>query len=65
MKKYLMYDKYDDCYREVVDIQELKKLVDECIPIKENIITKEKEYTPNANANSYLAQQILSFLKED
>ena len=43
----------------------LKEIVDECIPKKENIITRELEYTPNANANSYLTQEILSLLKEE
>lgn len=43
----------------------LKEIVDECIPKKENIITRELEYTPNANANSYLTQEILLLLKEE
>ena len=28
MKKYLMYDKYDNCYREVIDIEDIKKLIE-------------------------------------
>ena len=43
----------------------LKEIVDECIPKKENIITRELEYTPNANANSYLTQEILSLLEKE
>lgn len=42
----------------------LKEIVDECIPKKENIITKELEYTPNTNGNSYLTQRILELLEE-
>lgn len=44
--------------------KKIKEIIDECIPKKENIITKKIEYTPNANANSYLVQQILELLKE-
>ena len=47
------------------EIDKLKEIVDECIPKKENIITRELEYTPNANANSYLTQEILLLLKEE
>lgn len=43
----------------------LKEIVDECVPKKENIITRELEYTPNANANSYLTQEILSLLEKE
>ena len=48
----------------VIPIKKIKKIVDECIPKKTNIITNEIEYTPNANANSYLTQQILELLQE-
>lgn len=44
--------------------EKLKEIIDKCIPIKENIITKQLEYTPNANANSYLTQQILELLED-
>ena len=47
-----------------IPIQKIKEIVDECIPKKENIITREIEYTPNVNANSYLVQQILELLQE-
>lgn len=42
----------------------IQEIVDECIPKKENIFTGELEYTTNANANSFLAQEILNLLKE-
>ena len=48
-----------------VSKSDLKQIVDECIPKKENIITRELEYTPNVNANSYLAQEILLLIKEE
>ena len=46
----------------MIPISEIKEIVDECIPKKENIITNELEYTPNTNANSYLTQRILDLL---
>ena len=54
------YTANEDC----IPISKLKEIVDECIPKKENIITKELEYTPNANDNSYLTQRILELLEE-
>ena len=42
----------------------LKEIVDEHIPKQPNIITGEIEYTPNANANSFLVQDILKLLEE-
>ena len=47
-----------------IPISKLKEIVDECIPKKENIITKELEYAPKANDNSYLTQRILELLEE-
>lgn len=47
-----------------VSIQQIKEIVDECIPLKKNIITDKVEYSPNINANSYLSEQILKLLKE-
>ena len=44
---------------------DLKKIVDECIPKKENMITGELEYTTNANANSFLTQEILKLLEDE
>ena len=44
---------------------ELQKIVNECIPKKENIITGELEYSTNANANSFLAQEILNLLNKE
>ena len=54
--EYIIYENY-------IPKQKIKEIVDECIPKKANIITNEIEYTPNANANSYLAQQILELLQ--
>ena len=51
-------------YENYIPKQKIKEIVDECIPKKANIITNEIEYTPNANANSYLTQQILELLQE-
>ena len=48
-----------------INKEELRKIVDECIPKKENIFTGELEYSTNANANSFLAQAILDLLKEN
>ena len=31
MKKILMYDKYDETYREVIDVKELKRYIEEKI----------------------------------
>ena len=61
------FQKYflEEFNKKFISIDKLKEIVDECIPKKENIITKELEYTPNANANSYLTQEILSLLKEE
>ena len=49
---------------QVIPIFKIKEIVDDCIPKKENIITRELEYTPNANANSFLTQRILELLEE-
>lgn len=57
----------DKEYRRVIDIAQkdiLKQLIDECIPIKVNLITHEMEYTPNVNSNSYLVQRIFELLEE-
>jgi len=54
---------YELCNKKWKD--KIKEIVDECIPMKENIFTKELEYTPNANANSFLTQKILELLKEE
>lgn len=57
-------DYYNEFMRNFIPKQKIKEIVDECIPKKANIITNEIEYTPNANANSYLTQQILELLQE-
>ena len=55
----------DEFFKEnFIPISKIKDLVDECIPVGKNIITREEEYQPNANANSYLTQLILELLKE-
>ena len=61
------FQKYflEEFNKKFISIDKLKEIVDECIPKKENIIARELEYTPNANANSYLTQEILSLLKEE
>lgn len=61
------FQKYfsEEFNKRFISIDKLKEIVDECIPKKENIITRELEYTPNTNANSYLTQEILSLLKEE
>lgn len=61
------FQKYflEEFNKKFISIDKLKEIVDECIPKKENIITRELEYTPNANANSFLTQEILSLLKEE
>ena len=71
-KNKLLEENYSSAHEDInwfcenyIHKNKLKEIVDECIPKKENIITKELEYTPNANANSYLTQEILSLLKEE
>ncbi len=49
--------------RNVIPVSKIKEIVDECIPRGKNIITGVEEYQPNANANSYLAQEILKLLE--
>ena len=47
-----------------IPVAKIKEIVDECIPRGKNIITGIEEYQTNANANSYLAQEILKLLEE-
>lgn len=54
-----------DIIKNSVSKDKIKEIVDECIPRGKNIITKEEEYQPNANANSYLTQTILELLEGD
>ena len=51
-------------YENYIPKQKIKEIEDVVILTKANIITNEIEYTPNANANSYLTQQILELLQE-
>lgn len=46
-------------------VDEIKEIIDECIPKKQNIITGKEEYTPNTNANSYLTQRILELFERE
>lgn len=50
--------------RGFIPVAKIKEIVDECIPRGKNIITGIEEYQTNANANSYLAQEILKLLEE-
>ena len=43
MNKILMYDKYDETYREVIDVEELRKY----IQIKIDILEKLQKEMPN------------------
>lgn len=53
----------EDFNKEYVPVSKIKEIVDECIPRGKNIITGVEEYQTNANANSYLAQEILKLLE--
>lgn len=57
------YKQQADIIKNSVSKDKLKEIVDECIPRGKNIITKKEEYQTNANANSYLAQEILRLLE--
>ncbi len=46
MKNYLMWDKYDNCYRNVVDIEDIKKYINE--------IQKELDKYKIKNTNTYI-----------
>lgn len=54
----------EDFNKEYIPVAKIKEIVDECIPRGKNIITGIEEYQTNANANSYLAQEILKLLEE-
>lgn len=54
-----------DFLKDYIHKDKIQKIVDECIPKKENIFTGELEYTTNANANSFLAQEILNLLNKE
>ena len=53
----------EDFNKEYIPVSKIKEIVDECIPRGKNIITGVEEYQPNANANSYLAQEVLKLLE--
>lgn len=58
-------NKNDYIKENYISKDKIQKIVDECIPKKENIITGELEYSTNANANSFLAQEILNLLNKE
>lgn len=65
VEKYRYYRRLADSYQaNCISKDKLKEIVDEHIPKQPNIITGEIEYTPNANANSFLVQDILKLLEE-
>lgn len=67
----LEYNKTGEFYRNqkyrdenYISKDKIRKIVDECIEKKANVITGEEEYCFNTNDNSFLAHKIVELLEE-
>ena len=65
MKKILMYDKYDETYREVIDVKELKEYIqDLTIKIKNEKVKDEFITTSRAKLDIIILDNILNDLEK-